>query len=150
MPTKTQTDATLKLMLNKASGQAVDYACQLSAASFTQPGPGTVETIKVACGGDPIVQTGGQTTPGAITGTVFKDFSAGGVSTLLAQAVEESVTAGTVDLTYTYTENEGTEHEVSWTGKCTVDPFEITFTPGELGTHDLNLPVLTATGTYQT
>jgi len=150
MPTKTQTDAVLRLMLNTGTGTPVDFACQLSAASFTQPGPGSVESVKVACGGDPVVVASGQTSPGSITGTVFKDFSAAGISTLLAQAVEQAATTGTVDLTYTYTENPGTDHEVSWTGKATVDPFEIPFTPGELGTHELNLPVLTATGTYKT
>ena len=150
MPTKTQTDAVLKLSLNTGTGQPVDFACQLTSASFTQPGPGSVKSVKVACGGDPVVTTSGDTTPGAITGEVFKDFTAAGLSTLLAKAVDAAATTGTVDLTYTYTENEGTDHAVSWTGKATVDPFEIRFTPGELGRHTLNLPVLTAVGTYQT
>ena len=149
MPTKTQTDAVLKLTLNSGTGSPVDFACQLTSASFTQPGPGSIESVKVACGGDPVVVAGADTDPGAITGEVFKDFTAAGLSTLLAKAVEAATTTGTVDLTYVYTENAGTDHEVSWTGKASVDPFEIPFTPGELGRHSLNLPVLTATGTYQ-
>ena len=149
MATKTQTDAVLKLTLQTSTGQPVDFACQHTSAAFTQPGPGSVDSVKVACGGDPVVTTSGDTTPGSITGEVFKDFSATGLSNLLAQAVEQAVTTGTVDLTYTYVENEGTDHAVSWTGKATVDPFEIPFTPGELGRHNLNLQVLTATGTYQ-
>ena len=150
MPTKTQTDAVLKLTLDSGSGSPVDFACQLTSASFTQPGPGSVESVKVACGGDPVVTTSGDSSPGAITGEVFKDFSVNGLSTLLAKAVEQATTAGTVNLTYVYTENEGKDHAVSWTGKATVDPFEIRFTPGELGRHQLNLQVLTATGTYAT
>ena len=94
MPTKTQTDAVLKLTLNSGTGSPVDFACQLTSASFTQPGPGSIESVKVACGGDPVVVAGAETTPGAITGEVFKDFTAAGLSTLLAKAVEAATTTG--------------------------------------------------------
>lgn len=141
MATVTQKDAVLKISLNDGVNPVLEFACQVQDAEFTQPSQGEGDTVPVACGGDPVKTPADSQTDGSITGTVFKDTSATGITRLLAKAVAAPGT--TFD--YEYTENEGTDEEFKFTGKATAPAFGIPFQPSQFGTHPLSLTVITAT-----
>lgn len=136
MPVKTQTDATLKLSLDKGSGPVL-VECQVINAAFTMAAPGESSPIPVACGDT--VSEPGDAQNGTITGEVFKDTSATGITRLLAEAA----LAG-AEMDYEYVENDGTAEEFAWSGKCTVPPFGIDFTPSKTGRHALALTLTTS------
>lgn len=138
MPTSTQTDATLKITLTEGIAAPVEFGCQIIGAEFTQPAAGEGEVVPTACG-DTVVEPG-DVQPGSLTGEVYKDTSESGITRALAAAVQ----AGTV-FDYTYTENEGTATELQFTGKATVRPFGVSFTPNKYGRHPLELSIATAT-----
>jgi len=131
MPVSTQTDATLVLTLD---GTAIE--CQVIDASFTPAAPAGSTPIPVACGDT--VSEPGDPSNGSISGTVFKDTSATGVTRLLAAAA----VAGT-EMAYVYTESDGT-NPLSWSGTCTVPQFGIDFAPSKLGRHQLELTLTTS------
>ena len=135
MPVNTQIDATLVLTLDDGGG-AVAYECQVIDAEFTPAAPGDSTPIPIACGdtyGEP-----GDPQNGSITGEVFKDTSATGITRALAEAM----TAGT-SFDYVYTESDGT-NTMSWSGKATVPQTGFPFAPSKTGRHPLNLTLTTS------
>lgn len=139
MPVKTQTDATLVLTLDDGQGGGpVAIECQVINASYTMAGPGESSAVPVACGDT--VSEPGDPANGSISGEVFKDWSASGVTRLLASA---ALTGAEMD--YVYTENSGVSgEEASWSGKCTVPQFGIDFAPTQKGRHSLDITVTTS------
>ena len=131
MPVKTQIDATLVLTLG---GTAIE--CQVVDASFTPAAPGEATPVPTGCGDT--VSEPGDPQNGSITGTVFKDTSATGVTRILAEAA----VAG-AELAYVYTESDGT-NEMSWSGQATVPQFGIDFAPSKTGRHELSLSLTTS------
>ena len=137
MPVKTQVDATLILTLDTGSG-AVAVECQVINAAFTPAAPGESTPIPIACGDT--VSEPSDPQNGSITGEVFKDWSADGITRLLAEAA----VAG-AEMDYVYTENSGIAgDEASWSGKATVPQFGIDFAPSKLGRHEMNLSLTTS------
>lgn len=132
MPVSTQKDAMLVLSLD-----GTDYACQVIDAAYQMAAPGEATPVPVACGdtvsepGDPAV--------GSISGNVFKDTSANGITRALAQAAVDGT-----EFDYVYTESDADGYAMSWSGKCTVPAFAINFTPDKFGRHPLNLSVTTS------
>jgi hypothetical protein len=139
MPVVTQKDAVLSLTLD-----GTEIACQVIDGSLEWPGKGEPTTIPVACGGDPVSEPGSPTN-GSISGEVFKDTSDGGVTRMLIQALEADT-----EMTYIWTENDGTPEEMTVTGKCRVNGHTQTFSPDKLGRHPLALSVSTAATTFGT
>ena len=132
MPAVTQTDATLVLTLDSTAVE-----CQVINASYTPAAPGESTPIPVACGDT--VSEPGDPANGSISGEVFKDTSATGVTRLLANAA----VAGT-EMDYVYTESDGAGGGMSWSGKATVPQFGIDFAPSKLGRHELSLTLTTS------
>jgi len=132
MPAVTQVDKVLRLTLD-----GVDYACQVIDGALEFPNQGTADTVAVACG-DKVAEPG-DPQPGSITGTVFKDTSAAGITRALAAALTASS-----ELSYVWTENAGTAQEWIVTGKCRVNGLTVDFTPDKYGRHPLDLSVSTA------
>ena len=132
MPTNTQTDATLVLTLD---GTAVE--CQVINASYTMAAPGESTPVPTACGDT--VSEPGDPSNGSISGEVFKDTSATGITRLLAEAALTGV-----EVAYVYTEADEAGYEMSWSGTCTVPQFGIDFAPSKLGRHQLELNVTTS------
>lgn len=139
MPVHTQLDAVLELTLDNGVDPILDASCQVINAEFTQPSQGEPTLTPVACGGDPVAEVGDPVN-GSLSGEVFKDASATGITRLLAKAV---ATTGTV-FDYVYTENEGTPNELKFSGKCTVGAFGIPFTPDKFGRHPIALTIVSA------
>lgn len=138
MPVSTQKDAMLVLTLDDGQGGGpVDYACQVVNASYTMAAPGEATPIPVACGD--VVSEPGDPQTGSISGEVFKDTSATGITRALAEAA----TSGS-EFDYVYTEQDEGGYEMSWSGKCTVPQFGIDFAPDKFGRHPLNLSVTTS------
>lgn len=132
MPVSTQKDAVLVLSLD-----GTDYACQVVNASYQMAAPGEATPVPVACG-DTVSEPGDPAT-GSISGEVFKDTSATGITRVLAAAA----VAGT-ELDYVYTEEDAAGYEMSWSGTCTVPAFAIDFAPDKFGRHALALSVSTS------
>lgn len=132
MPASTQRDATLVLTLD---GTAIE--CQVINASYQMAAPGEATPVPVACG-DTVSEPGDPST-GSISGEVFKDTSATGVTRLLAQAAVSGA-----EMAYVYTEADEGGYEMSWSGTCTVPAFGIDFAPSKTGRHTLNLSVTTS------
>lgn len=132
----TQTDATLILTLDSGSGP-VSVECQVINARYTMAAPGDSTPVPTACGDT--VSEPGDPVNGSITGEVFKDTSASGITRLLSQA---ALTGATLD--YTYTEQDEAGYQLSWSGEATVPQFGIDFTPSKLGRHELNVNVTTS------
>lgn len=132
MPVKTQKDAALKLMLD---GTLVE--CQVIDAAYTMAAPGESTPVPVACGD--VVAEPGEPQNGEITGTVFKDTSATGITRMLATAALSGA-----EMEYEYVEADGTPEEFFWSGRCTVPAFAIDFAPDKLGRHALALTVTTS------
>lgn len=132
MPVTTQQDALLKITLD-----GTDFACQVINASFTPAAPGESTPIPVACGDT--VSEPGDPSNGSISGEVFKDTSATGITRVLAQAAVSGA-----EFDYQYVENDGTPHEMTWSGKATVPQFGIDFAPSKTGRHPLNLTLTTS------
>jgi hypothetical protein len=138
MPTTTQKDAVLVLSLDGA-----DYACQVINAEFAYPGKGEATTIPVACGGDPVSEPGSPTN-GSISGEVFKDTGATGITRALITALESEA-----EMDYIWTEGaDDAADRISITGKCRVAGHTQTFAPDTTGRHALNLSVSTAATTF--
>lgn len=138
MPVSTQIDATLVLTLDDGGdGGPVAIECQVINASYTPAAPGESTPTPTACGDT--VSEPGDPSNGSITGEVFKDTSATGVTRLLAAAA----VAGT-EMDYVYTEADEAGYEMSWSGKCTVPQFGIDFAPSKTGRHELSLTVSTS------
>lgn len=131
MPVSTQIDATLVLTLD---GTAIE--CQVINASYTPAAPAESTAVPTACGDT--VSEPGDPSNGSITGEVFKDTSANGVTRLLAQAAVSGA-----ELAYVYTESDGT-NTMSWSGTATVPQFAIDFTPSKTGRHELSLALTTS------
>ena len=132
MPVSTQKDATLVLTLD---GTAIE--CQVVNAAYTMAAPGESTPVPVACGDT--VSEPGDPSNGSISGEVFKDTSASGVTRLLAEAALTGA-----EIAYVYTEKDEAGYEMSWSGTCTVPQFGIDFAPSKTGRHPLNLVVSTS------
>lgn len=136
MPVNTQVDATLVLTLDPGTGP-ISVECQVINASYTPAAPGQATPVPVACG-DTVSEPGDPST-GTISGEVFKDTSAAGVTRLLAEAA----IAG-AEMDYVYTEEDSDGYAMSWSGKCTVPQFAIDFAPSKTGRHSLELSLTTS------
>lgn len=131
MAATVQTDATLTLTLD-----GTDVSAQVINASFQPSVKGAPEIVPVADG--TTVAVPGDLQAGSISGEVFKDFSATGISRLLMEAA-----AGASPLPFVYTENPGAVDGslAAWTGTCYVSPTGVDFAPTKVGRHALNLTV---------
>ena len=132
MPTNAAKDATLVL-----SFDGTDYACQVVNASYTPAAPGDSTPVPVACG--ETVSEPGDPSNGSISGEVYKDISANGVTRALSTLVLSGAEAD-----YVYTETDGNGETMSWSGKCTVPAFGIDFAPDKYGRHQLAINVSTS------
>lgn len=132
MPVSTQKDATLVLTID-----GTDYACQVVNASYQMAAPGGATIVPVACG-DTVAEPG-DPAQGSISGEVYKDTSASGITRALATL---ALSGDTVQ--YVYTESDAGGYEMSWSGDCTVPAFAINFAPDKFGRHPLNLSVATS------
>ena len=132
MPTNTQKDAELVLTVG-----GVDYACQVVNASFTMAAPADSTPVPVACGGT--VSEPGDPSNGSITGEVYKDTSATGITRKLAELASSGASVA-----YVYTEKDENDYEMSWTGQATVPAFAIDFAPDKFGRHALTLTLTTS------
>lgn len=132
MPTSTQKDALLSLTLD-----GTEVNCQVIDASYQMAAPGEATPIPVACG-DTVSEPGDPST-GSISGTVFKDTSATGITRLLAEAAVSGA-----EMDYVYEEQDEGGYAMSWSGKCTVPAFAIDFQPDRYGRHTLSLSVTTS------
>lgn len=132
MPTNVATDATLVLSLD-----GTDYACQITEASFTPAAPSEATPIPVACG-DTVSEPGDPST-GSVSGSVYKDLGATGITRVLATMATTGAEAA-----YVYTETDGNGEVMSWSGQCTVPAFGIDFNPSKYGKHPLNLSLTTS------
>jgi hypothetical protein len=137
MSVHTQTDATLTITLTPAAGTPLQVSCQIINATFTPAGFSTGQPVPVACG-DSVVEPG-DPSAGGITGEVFKDTTAAGITRALLLAVQ----SGEV-FDFTYTENAGTDHELTWAGTATVPTFAVPFAPSKFGRHPLAITVVTS------
>ena len=136
MPANTQTDATLVLTIDPGTGP-ISVECQVVNASYTMASPGESSPIPVACG-DTVSEPGDQAN-GQITGEVFKDTGAQGITRVLAQAALSGA-----EMDYEYIEKDEQGYEMSWSGVCTAPAFAIDFAPSKLGRHSLTLNVTTS------
>lgn len=132
MATNVAKDATLVLSLG-----GTDYACQVINASYQMAAPGDSTPVPVACGDT--VSEPGDPSNGAITGEVYKDVSATGITRVLAVAAQSGA-----EVAYVYTETDGNGAEMSWSGQATVPAFAIDFAPDKYGRHSLSLNVTTS------
>ena len=132
MPSNVAKDATLVLSLD-----GTDYACQVVNASYQMAAPGDSTPVPVACG--ETVSEPGDPQNGSISGEVYKDVGASGITRVLATL---ALSGGEAD--YIYTETDGNGETMSWTGKATVPAFAIDFNPDKYGRHTLSLNVSTS------
>jgi len=134
----TQKDTELSLTLD-----GVEYACQVIDGSLTWPARSEPTLVPVACG-DKVAEPGTPTN-GTITGTVYKDQSATGITRVLITALESDA-----DIDFVWTENvDGPTGEIlTVTGTCRVTSHEQVFTPDTLGRHPLALTVTASTTTW--
>lgn len=134
----TQKDAELSLTLD-----GEEYACQVIDGTLSWPSRGEPTTTPVACG-DKVTEPG-TITNGSISGTVFKDHSATGITRALITALEADA-----DMAFVWTENaNGATGEIlTVTGTCRVASHEQVFTPDTLGRHPLALTVTDSTTTW--
>ena len=132
MPTNVAKDATLVLSID-----GTDYACQVVNASYTPAAPGDSTPIPVACGD--VVSEPGDPSNGAISGEVYKDLGATGITRVLAGMATSGAEAD-----YVYTETDSNGETMSWSGQCTVPAFPIDFAPDKYGRHTLDLNVSTS------
>ena len=132
MPSNVAKDATLVLSLD-----GTDYACQVVNASYQMAAPGDSTPVPVACGDT--VSEPGDPSNGSISGEVYKDLGATGITRVLATLALSGAEAD-----YVYTETDGNGADMSWTGKCTVPAFAIDFAPDKFGRHSLSLNVTTS------
>lgn len=132
MPTNVATDASLVLSLD-----GTDYACQITDASFQMAAPGEATPVPVACG--ETVSEPGDPATGSISGNVFKDLGANGITRVLATMATTGAEAD-----YIYTETDGNGEVMSWSGKATVPAFGIDFQPSKYGKHPINLSLTTS------
>lgn len=138
MAVSTQKDALLVLTLDDGKGGGpVDYAAQVVNASYTMAAPGEATPIPVASG--ETVSEPGDPSTGSISGEVFKDTSATGITRALAQAAVSGA-----EFSYVYTEEDSGGYAMSWSGTATVPQFGIDFAPDKFGRHPLNLSVTTS------
>lgn len=128
MTVHTQVDATLVLQIG-----GTDYACQVISGTLTWPAAAEATQVPVACGD--VVSEPGDMGNGSITGDVYKDTTAVGITRALITALEAQS-----ELTYSWQ-----EAGMTTTGRCRVAGHDQTFTPDKYGRHPLNLTVITAT-----
>jgi len=134
----TQKDAELSLTLD-----GEEFACQVINGTLTWPSRSEPTLVPVACG-DKVAEPG---TPsnGSISGEVYKDTSATGITRALITALEADAT-----LAFIWTENVGgpVGSVLTVEGECVVSSHEQVFTPDTLGRHPLNLSVTSSTTTW--
>lgn len=133
MAAHTQKDAVLSLTL-----AGTEYAAQVVNGSLTLPGPGSPTVTPVADGSGKVSEPGDPEN-GSISGEVFKDTTAAGITRALAAAR----ISGAV-LAYVWTEGAGTAEEFSVSGDCTVGSAQSDFTPDKFGRHPIDLALTTA------
>lgn len=131
MTTNATKDGTLTLTLDSE-----DVACQIIDATFTFPARAEATLVPVACG-DTVSELGDPQN-GALTGTVYKDLSANGITRILIEAL----TADAI-LAYSWEET-----GLTVTGNARVAGHDQTFTPDKYGRHPLQITIITATPTF--
>lgn len=102
-----------------ADFDGVEVACQLRDVTRTRPFYDIGESLTMACGDDYTAPADSVTT-GSLSGTVQADWSAAGISTLLEQALGQ-----TIPIVWTETvttADAGTTYTLTWTGEGFVRP----------------------------
>lgn len=136
----------LRLSLDPAGTDPLAWVeCQVVGLQFTPPAQGEPQLVFTACP-NTTVDEPGDPVNGALTGEVFADYAAGGVSRLLIQQLDQVVT---FDLWLNVDEpGGGTTQVVHYTGTARVRPVTINWVPRKNQRHNIDLAVLTATPTF--
>lgn len=139
MPATTQRDRELSLTVD-----GEEYACQVIDGSLSWPSRAEPTLTPVACG-DTVTEPG-TLSNGTITGTVYKDHTASGITRALITALEADA-----ELPFIWRENVGDPAGTILvvTGVARVSSHEQVFTPDTLGRHPLALTVTSATTTWE-
>ena len=119
----------------------VTFECQALDCSLSLPGSQPGESVETACP-DGIVSEPGTTTNGALTGTVFTDTTATGISWALMNAYM----AGD-EFTYSFTwfSDQPNTTAVLFTGTGKVNSFQLDWTKPGNAKHPLDLALISAT-----
>ena len=135
MAVNTQPNVSLVVSLD-----GTDYACQVIDASFKPPGVGASTVTETACPSGVVAEPGG-IEAGALTGNVFSDSLATGITYVLAQSYE---TQGEFDYIVTFWPELGPTKAMQYTGKAKVASFTLDFAKPGIGKHALDLELSTA------
>ena len=136
MPTTTIEQIELSLVLD-----GTEYQCQIIDATLTLVGRSAGDTVEVACP-DGAVNEPGEHTDGSLTGTVFTDTTATGISWALMQAQQAGATMSYV---LTWFADQDNTIAFTYTGDCKVDEFSIDWAKPGYSKHPISLVLVTGT-----
>ena len=136
MPTVTQQNNTLTLTLD-----ATEINCQVIDLSFSPVGRSAGTPVEVACGPGAVVTEPGSPANGSLTGNVFADSTATGVTRLLAEAQATNAVIAYA-LTF-WSDIAGSEME--WSGNARVNTLTVDWAKPGYGKHPIDLAVETST-----
>ena len=138
MAVNTQSNNSLSLTL-----EGTQVNCQVIDLKFKPPLSGEAKLTRTACP-DGIVAEPGEPQPGQLTGTVYTDTTATGLTTILLDAAEADTE---VDYVLTLWNDLGNTIAWTWTGTATVSDLELTFEKPGKAKHNLSLALATAVRT---
>jgi hypothetical protein len=138
MPTTVIPNIALELTVT-IDGAPVAFECQTIDASFALPGSQPGETTEVACP-DGKVSEPGSTTNGSLTGTVFTDTTATGITWALMNAYQAGEE---FDYSFTWFADQPATHAVLFTGRAKVNTFSMDWAKPGNAKHPLDLALIT-------